>query len=285
VPPAAVAALDFSLARRAGGPLPGEHRAAGVGDGTELAQVRPYEFGDDPRMIDPAASARTSVAHVRRHVPERALTCWLVLDLSPSMAFGTADRLKSDVAEGVAGVVAQLAVRRGGRLAVLTCGAPVARLLPPRGGRGAAAAVRRLLAEGVGPDGAVPVQELAGALWRVRALARFPGAVFVVSDFRDDSDWERALRAVGARHRTVAVEVVDRREGDLPDAGRIVFTDPESGAQVEADTSSPRVRRAFAAAERARRQDVAEHIRRVGAAHVVLRTDGDWLREFARKLR
>ena len=62
------------------------------------------------RQIDAAATARTGVPHVRVHVPERTLTTWLVVDVSPSMAFGTADRLKSDVAEGVAQVVGRLAV-------------------------------------------------------------------------------------------------------------------------------------------------------------------------------
>ena len=107
-------ALDLVVARRAAGALPGDRRAAGVGTGTELAQLRPYEVGDDVRQIDPAATARTGEPHVRLHVPERTLTTWLVLDVSPSMAFGTADRLKADVAEGVALVLGRLAVRRAG---------------------------------------------------------------------------------------------------------------------------------------------------------------------------
>src|SRR5918994_1789584 len=90
------------------GPLPAEHRGLGVGVGTELAQLRPYVFGDDVRQIDPSASARTGVPHVRQQIPDRALTTWVVLDLSPSMAFGTAVRLKSDVAEGVVRVVSRL---------------------------------------------------------------------------------------------------------------------------------------------------------------------------------
>jgi uncharacterized protein (DUF58 family) len=116
--PAAVARLELSLRRRAAGVLAGEHRTAGLGDGTELAQLRPYEAGDDVRRLDPAASARTTVPHVRVHVPERATTTWLVLDVSASMAFGTGVRLKSDIAEGVAGVVTRLAVRRSDRVAV-----------------------------------------------------------------------------------------------------------------------------------------------------------------------
>src|SRR5215218_8003862 len=105
MPTAAVEALDLVVARRAAGPLSGDRRAAGIGAGTELAQLRPYEVGDDVRQIDPAATARTGEPYVRLQVPERTLTTWIVHDLSPSMAFGTATRLKSDVAEGAAVVV------------------------------------------------------------------------------------------------------------------------------------------------------------------------------------
>src|SRR5215218_6053475 len=102
LPHGLIAGLDLVIARRAAGALPGDRRAAGLGAGTELAQLRPYEVGDDVRQIDAAATARTGVPHVRLHVPERTLTTWIVVDASPSMAFGTADRLKWDVAEGAA---------------------------------------------------------------------------------------------------------------------------------------------------------------------------------------
>jgi uncharacterized protein (DUF58 family) len=281
---AAVATLDLAWARRAGGIMPGDHRGSGVGIGTELAQLRPYEPGDDVRQLDPAASARTAVAHVRQHVPERALTTWLVLDVSASMAFGTALRLKSDVVEGVATVVARLAVRRGGRVAALACGGPKLRLLPPRGGRRALAAVARLASEGVAPDGAGEDHGIAEGLLRVRRLAREPGLVVVVSDFRT-SGWERPLRSLRARHSVLAVEVHDPREGELPDAGHLVLVDPETGRVVEADTASPALRRRFAAAEDERRDALRAELRLAGAEHVALRTDGDWLRELARLAR
>src|SRR3954447_12971481 len=134
LPAGMVDALDLAMARRAAGVLPGERKAPGVGAGTELAQLRPYQPGDDVRQLDAAATARTGVPHVRLQVPERLMTTWLLLDVSPSMAFGTADRLKSDVAEGVAGVIGRLAPRRGGRVALISCGGPQPRLLPPRSG-------------------------------------------------------------------------------------------------------------------------------------------------------
>jgi uncharacterized protein (DUF58 family) len=280
----ALARLDLALVRRASGVLPGERRAPGVGAGTELAQLRPYEPGDDPRQIDPAASARTGVAHVRQHVPERALTTWIVHDVSASMAFGTGERLKSDVAEGVASTLAQLAVRRGGRVALVTAGAPESATAPPRSGRGAFATVRRLAGAGVAPDAAPAGLSLAAALERIGGLARTRGLVAVVSDFRDEG-WEAPLRALARRHAVIAIEIADPREAELPDVGRLVLVDPETGATVDADTSSPRTRAAFAAAESERRDGVATAIRRARAQHVTLSTEGDWLRELARVLR
>ena len=106
MPGALLRALDLALVRRAGGLMPGDHLSPGAGAGTELVQLRPYQVGDDVRQLDPAATARTGIPHVRLQVPERALTTWLVLDVSPSMAFGTEQRLKADVAMGVAAAVA-----------------------------------------------------------------------------------------------------------------------------------------------------------------------------------
>jgi len=282
---ALVEALDLVLANRAAGPLPGERRAAGRGTGTELAQIRPYQVGDDVRQIDAAASARTGIPHVRDHVPERTLTTWLLVDVSASMAFGTADRLKSDVAEGVALVVGRLAVRRAGRIALLTCGAPEPQQLPPSGGRPALVALKRALGKGVAEDGHAPADALSAGMRRVNRLARGHSLVVVVSDFRDDAEWPRALRALSARHNVLAVEVVDPREAALPDAGHLVLVDPETGQRVEADSSSAELRRRFAAAELERRDQVKSSLRGARARHVEIGTDQDWLRALGRSLR
>ena len=78
--------------------------------------MRPYEAGDDVRRIDWNVTARTSQTHVRVELAERVLVTWLVYDASASMAFGTAERRKADVAEGVALAVGHTATRRGNRL-------------------------------------------------------------------------------------------------------------------------------------------------------------------------
>jgi uncharacterized protein (DUF58 family) len=197
------------------------------------------------------------------------------------------------VAGGVATVVARLAARRGGRVALLTCGAPDQRMLPPRGGRRGLVALQRAVAEGVAADGHAPGDEALGAgMRRIGRLARGPGLVVVISDFRDNGPamsepppWSRELSALAARHDVLAAEVVDPREGELPDAGTLVLTDPESGLRVRADSSAAELRRRFAAAELARRDALRAALRRARARHVEVRTDGDWLRALGRGLR
>ena len=284
IPGALVEALDLAFVRRVGGISAGEHRGAGVGGGTELAQLRPYQPGDDVRQIDAAATARTGVPHVRQQVPDRLLTTWLAMDVSPSMAFGTADRLKSDVADGVADVLGAIAVRRGGRVGLLAFGGPTGLLVPPRGGRGARVGLRRALAEGVAPDGTTG-EPLEVALVRVGRLARPRSLVVVVSDFGGPPDpWARPLAALCARHTVMAVEVYDPRERELPSVGRMAMVDPESGQRVEVDTTDRRLRESFARAVREERAAVAAAVRRAGAEHVTLSTEGAWARELGRRL-
>ena len=281
MPGALLRMLDLALVRRAGGTLPGDHLAPGAGAGTELVQLRPYQVGDDVRQIDAAATARTGVPHVRLQVPERTLTTWLVVDVSPSMAFGTARRLKADVAEGVAIAVARLATRRGGRAGLLRAGAADHLLLPPRGGRHAQLAIERAVREGVAADADATPNALSRALVRAGRVARRPGLVVVVSDFREEG-WRAPLAALGARHSVVAVEVCDPREAALPSAGHLALVDPETGALVEVDSSRARVRERYAALEAERREAVAAGLRAAGADHVVLDTGHDWLRALGR---
>jgi uncharacterized protein (DUF58 family) len=284
MPERLVEALDTPIAHRASGALPGDRRAAGMGLGTELAQLRPYEPGDDVRHIDAAATARTGEPYVRLHVPERTLTTWLIVDVSASMAFGTANRLKADVAEGVATVMARLAVRRAGRVALLTFGAGEGRLLRPRASRPGVMAVRRALEDGVAPDGLPERGSLARALTHIRKVAGQPGLVVVVSDFRDQDDWERPLGALSQRHSLVAVEVSDPREASIPAVGRLALVDPETGARVDVDTSRRAVRERFAAIEAQRRDDLEALFRRQRVRHVPLSTGDDWLYELGRRL-
>ncbi|HEX6391595.1 MAG TPA: DUF58 domain-containing protein [Solirubrobacteraceae bacterium] len=278
-------ALDIALSRRVSRTLPGERRAPGVGAGTELSQIRPYTIGDDTRHLDPAATARTGEPHVRLHVPERTLTTWVVLDVSPSMAFGTSQRLKADVAEGAALAVARLAVRRAGAVGLVRFGDGQIRVSPPRGAKAGMVSVRRSLEDGVVPDGGGDPRALAEALARLGKIVRGNGLVVVISDFRDHEGWASPLGALRARHSMLAIEVVDPREQAMPNLGVLAVVDPESGRLVQVNTARRRVRERFAALETERRTEVARELKRLRVDHVTLSTEGDWLAELGRRLR
>ena len=142
-----------------------------------------------------------------------------------------------------------------------------------------------MLNEGVAPAGRHDPEAMARALRRIAQLARHPGLVVVISDFRGERSWRRAVAALRARHSVLAVEVRDPREGTLEDVGHLALIDPETGERLEVDTSSSRLRARFAEAEAKERAAVAADLRRSLAEHIVLTTEGDWLRSLGGRLR
>jgi uncharacterized protein (DUF58 family) len=210
-------------------------------------------------------------------VAERAVETWLLFDTSASMTFGTADRRKWDVAEGVALAVGYFAVSRGNRLAVATFGDrnPVTR--PARqGNRGLLALLLELRREpDLEPAGPTSLGE---ALARLGRLAKRRAVIVVVSDFRGPRDWRPRLIQLAARHQVLALEIRDPREQELTDVGDLWLVDPESGRQLRVDTRSAKLRQRFRAAAERERAELAHELRSAGVAHVPLSTSGDWLR-------
>jgi uncharacterized protein (DUF58 family) len=271
-------ALDITIGRRVTGLLQGDYRSAALGAGTELAQIRKYEPGDDVRRIDWNVTARMNEPHVRVDVGERVLTTWLLLDTSSSMSFGTADRRKCDVAEGVALATGHMATRRGNRLGVVTFGSAADRLVPPAQGRPGLMALLRVLRDQPASSGAG--SSLGSALGKVSRLGGWSRLIVIVSDFRGPQDWRPALVELAGRHEVICVEVRDPREQELPDVGELWLVDPETGKHLRVDTSQRRLRERFAAAATAERAEIAGLIAATGARHVILTTQGDWLRPF-----
>jgi uncharacterized protein (DUF58 family) len=265
--------------------MTGDHRGLGLGQGFDLDRIRPYEPGDDVRRIDWNATARSLVPQVREDVPERQLTAWIVLDASPSMQFGTADRRKADVAEGAGLVVGRFVCRRSDRLGVVTFGSSrgATRVYPPAGGRNGMGRLLQALAEepvgeGGGPTSITPAL-LGVASWHTPA-----GLVAIISDFRGPIDWRPALTAVAGRHTVMAIEVVDPREETLVDVGELTLIDPETGRTLRVNTSDRVMRESFDIAAAADRAAVAAEFRRLGIRHFRLSTDGSWLAALARGL-
>jgi uncharacterized protein (DUF58 family) len=273
-------ALELSVGRRVDGLLAGDYRSAFAGIGSELWQVRPYEPGDDVRRIEWNVTARTGVPHVRVELAERVLVTWLVLDASASMAFGTGERRKADVAEGVAVAVGYAATRRGNRLGTIAFGEQPTVERPRQGRRALLEALRLLRDLPPGGTGSLnSALELADRVVTQRSL------VILVSDFRGPLDWRAPLLRLAGRHTVLAVEVRDPREQQLADVGELRLVDPETGRHLRVDTGDRGLRERFAAAAADERRSLAASLASAGVGHVALSTDGDWLRPLTAFLR
>jgi uncharacterized protein (DUF58 family) len=280
LPSEALRALQIDVVRRLQGMLAGDYRSSRFGDGTELAQLRPYVPGDDVRGIEWNVTARTGEPYVRVNLAERVLVTWLLIDNSPSMHFGTADRRKADVADGVAIAIGHVATRRGNRLGVITFGDAKPTILPPHQGRvGLLGLLEALQREQTVEGGGAT--SLGDALIRTASIARQRGVVVIVSDFRGPLDWRKPLLQLLSRHDVLAVEVRDPREQELPNVGDLWLVDPETGRQVRVDTRSNSLRERFAVAAAEERSGVARVLSAIGVRHVVLSTSGEWLRPLA----
>jgi uncharacterized protein (DUF58 family) len=273
--------LEYTVRNKLDGLLLGSYLGLVPGPGSEAGESRQYYPGDDVRRMDWPVTARTMTPHVRQTVADRELETWLVIDLSPSLDFGTVNTQKRELVLAAATAISHLTTRAGNRIgAIVSTGEQLIRI-PAAGGTNHARHLLRKLA-GTARAGRGQGTELATALEQVRRPPRRRGMVVVISDFLGDAGWERPLRGLGDRHELLGIEILDPRELDLPAAGLVTFVDAESGEQVEVQTSDPQLRARYAAAARAQRVDIASMLRRAGADHLQLRTDRDWLADTVR---
>jgi uncharacterized protein (DUF58 family) len=277
---AALRSLELTVRMRLDGLLQGNHLGLVPGPGTEPGEARAYQPGDDVRRMDWAITARTTEPHIRQTVADRELETWAALDLSPSLDFGTAACDKRELAIAGLAAVTHLTSGGGNRIGTVVDNGAQTLRLPARSGAASARALLRQVAEMPRAEEGTR-GDLAKLLELLRRPARRRGLAVVISDFLGPMDWQRALRALGARHSLLAIEVVDPRDLELPDVGTVLLSDPEAGKQREVRTT-PVLRREFAAAAAAHRDEVAATLRRAGCAHLVLRTDSDWIADVVR---
>ena len=271
--------LQLTVLRRIDGLLAGDHAGLLPGHGTERGEARPYVAGDDPRHIDWAVTARTNDPHVRDTISDHELELWVVFDASASTAFGTGHSTKHELAWCAAGAFALLAGRGGNRVGAIRSSTTHPHFTPARSGRNHVAA----LLAGLRPEPADgDAADLGQALERLRRTAHRRGMVVVISDFHGEPTWERPLRAVAARHEVIAVQVADLREFELPDVGLIAVVDPETGRRRMVDTADAAMRDRYARLAARRQEALATRLGQLGADHLVLRTDRDWVFDLVR---
>jgi uncharacterized protein (DUF58 family) len=278
--------LDWQVIRRLDGLLQGDYRSLFRGNGLDFADLREYQFDDDVRYIDWSVTARMDTPYVREYLEDREITAWFLLDLSPSVDFGTSDseRLKRSVLVDFVTTLARLLTRRGNRVGAVFYGNRVERTIPARGGR---VQVLRLVNDLVNQPRhpRAPFTDLTPLLEAGHRAIKGRSLVFVISDFISVPGWERALHLLSQRHEVVAVRLFDRSEVELPDVGPLIVDDAETGEQLYVDTHDHGFRQRFREASDRREANLSDAFKRSGVDAVALSTDEDLVTAIVRMAR
>jgi len=263
----------------------GQYRSVFKGRGMNFEEVREYQPGDEVRAIDWNVTARLGEvrgdAYVKKFTEERELTVLLVVDVSASGNFGSVDMSKRELAAEVACVLAFSAVRNNDKVGLLLFSDHVELFIPPKKGRPhTLRMVREILYFQPKGRGTHPAE----ALTYLNRVVHQRSVVFFLSDFQTP-DFTRELAMTARRHDMIAVPIIDPREEELPDVGRITLEDAETGEQLEIDTSSRSARLKFLRAVEARQAARTRELQRLHIDTIELRTGQDYapgLRTFFR---
>ncbi|MDB5743427.1 MAG: hypothetical protein JWR68_1742 [Polaromonas sp.] len=266
--------LEWTVLRRLDGLLQGDYRTLLRGTGMDLADLREYQHHDDVRHIDWNVTARLQQPHVRVFTEDREMSAWFLLDLSPSMDFGSGDQRKRQVSTEFVAVLARLLTRHGNRVGAVLYGAGVDAALPARSGRPHVLNLLHTLQSRpeAASSGPTRLHEL---LQSAANLVRRRSTLFVVSDFISEAGWEKPLGLLAQRHEVVAVRLLDPLELELPDLGLIPIRDAETGEQLLVDTHDAGFRKRFARIAAQREAELRQALAHAGVDTLELSTDDD----------
>jgi uncharacterized protein (DUF58 family) len=266
--------LEWTVIKRLDGLLQGDYRTLLRGTGLDLADLREYQLHDDVRHIDWNVTARQGVPHVRVFTEDREMSAWFLLDLSPSVDFGSGDQRKRHVSAEFVAVLARLLTRHGNRVGALLYGSGVDAVIPARAGRRHVLHLMHSMESRpeVAESGSTKLHEL---LKSAANTVKRRSTVFVVSDFISEPGWERPLALLAQRHEVVAVRLLDPLELELPDLGLVPIRDAETGEQLMVDTSDSGFRKRFARIAAQREAELRQSLTRAGVDTLELSTDDD----------
>lgn len=273
--------LDWNIIRRLDGLLQGDYRSLFYGFGVDFADLREYQPGDDIRYIDWNVTARMDTPYVRQYLEDREITAWFLLDMSPSVDFGTVQSQKRTMLVDFVTVLARLMTRHGNRVGAMMFGSRIQHTVPARSGK---VQVLRLINDMLKQPrlAHVPRTDLksffTGALHTIKRRS----LIFVISDFVSEPGWEHPLSMMAQKHEVIAIRLVDPRELDLPDVGMIVMEDAETGEQLFVDTHDAKFRKRFRDAAQKREEELKKTFVRAGVDLMSLSTEDDLIRSILR---
>ncbi|MBI5302210.1 MAG: DUF58 domain-containing protein [Chloroflexi bacterium] len=273
--------LDWQVIRRLDGILQGNYRSLFIGYGLDFADLREYQWSDDVRYIDWNVTARMNEPYVRQYMEDREITAWFLLDLSPSIDFGTVNALKRSLLIDFVTILARLLTRQGNRVGAIFYNGKDQHVIPAHGGR---EHVLRLINDLLAQPKLThtPMTNLAAMLEKAARTIRRRSLVFIVSDFISTPGWETPLNLLVQQHETLAVRLFDPREIDLPDIGMVVMEDSETSEQLYINTSDKKFRERFRQAAQKREYEMNVHFRRAGVDSLQVSTEDDIVREIVR---
>lgn len=273
--------LEWTVIRRLDGLLQGDYRTLLRGSGIDLADLREYQHHDDVRHIDWNVTARLQMPHVRVFTEDRDMTAWFLLDLSPSVDFGSGEKRKQSISSGFVAVLARLLTRHGNRVGAILYGSGVDRVIPAGSGRRHVLQLMHSMAQRSKAKD-LGATRLADLLNQAAGMVRRRSTVFVVSDFISEPGWEKPLSMLAQKHEVVAVRLFDPLESNLPDLGLITMRDAESGEQLLVDTSSVKFRQRYAHIAAQREAELRQSLSRIGVDTLELSTDDDLVQSILR---
>ena len=216
----------------------GEYHSTFKGKGMAFSEVREYQLGDDIRAIDWNVTARFNHPYIKVFEEERELTVMLLVDVSGSGSFGTSSQLKKDLITELCAVLAFSALQNNDKIGVIFFSGKIEKFIPPKKGRSHILRIIRELLEFEPEEKTTNIGE---ALRYLRNVIKKRSIVFILSDFIDNN-FEEALKISSKKHDTIAIQVYDRREAEIPDVGLIYGMDSETGKNLWIDTSASSVR-------------------------------------------
>jgi uncharacterized protein (DUF58 family) len=272
--------LEWTVLRRLDGAIHGDYRTLFRGFGLDLADIREYQYHDDVRHIDWNVTARLQTPYVREFHEDREVNAWFLLDLSPSVDFGSSARKRHVSAEFVT-VLARVLGRHGNRIGALLYGDTVDAVIRARSGRRHALhLLHAMLSRPERPASvATDLRDLLQTAFRIIPRRSI---VFVVSDFISAPGWTGPLARLAQRHEIVAVRLYDPLEVELPDLGLIVMQDAETGEQLLVDTHDRAFRARFQALAARRETELRAAFRETGVDALELSTDDDLVEAIVR---
>ncbi|HEY9077358.1 MAG TPA: DUF58 domain-containing protein [Anaerolineaceae bacterium] len=266
--------LDWQVIRRLDGMLQGDYRSLFWGFGLDLADIREYQFGDDVRSIDWNVTARMDTPYVRQFYEDREITAWFLLDLSPSMDFGSVQQIKRSTLIDFTAVMTRLLTRHGNRVGAILYNAGVERMIPPHSGRNQVLLMIHELLKQPHRKHA-PTTDLSSLLISAFNTIRRRSLVFLVSDFFSVAGWERPLGLLNQQHEVLAIRLYDPREQEIPEIGTVWLEDAETGEQVLVDTTDRHFRKRFSQAALARDVALKDAFKRTRVDTLSLSTTDD----------